>query len=494
MTMKRRDALKTLGGLAGAAGMAKLLPGCGDNGGKPIEPGINTIVYLMLENRSYDHLLGARNLEGLPGDGLDNAKPMPDLDGKMISPFEAGDDRGAAVATVCDPDPPHGFDPSHRQFNDGAMDGFVVEHQKEHNNNTALIEPMKYLTRANQPITWALADAYTTCDRWFCSVMGPTLPNRAYWMAATSFGQKANREVLDEFSGGVPVPTIFNRLEEAGVDWCYYFGAVSVVAFQSDTDPGPFQIDLGPNDGTGRSRRFGDERVEAGGFFEDCAAGRLPNVVYIDPAFGSNDDHPPVHPIRAQELIAAIYTALANSPHWNNCLFVVTYDEHGGYADHVAPPVGVDTTETDFGITGFDQRGFRVPTLVMGPYAKQGYVSNVEYDHTSALKHLQNHFGLETLNARMDAANDLMDCIDLARLEAVDPAPPITLPDINADDYPFETEACDSGFSFKPAHDPITEYVEANPHTIRGYADARDRVPAYLKGIRNYLRANRVRG
>ena len=496
MTMKRRDALKTLGGLASMVGMTKLLPGCGDgdSGAPKRPPGISTIVYLMLENRSYDHALGARNLEGLGGDGLDNAKPMPDLDGTMVAPFEAGDYKGAAVATLCDPDPPHGWDASHASFNLGAMDGFVQQHQMEHGNNAALQEPMKYMTRANQPISWALADAYTTCDRWFCSVMGPTLPNRAYWMAGTSFGQNVNKDVIDKFAGGVPVPTIFNRLEEAGVDWCYYFGSISVVSFQSNTTSGPFQIDLGENNGTGRVRRFGDERVSAGGFFKDAAEGNLPAVVYIDPAFGSNDDHPPVHPIRGQELIAAVYTALAKSPIWENCLLVVTYDEHGGYADHVAPPTTEDDTLEQFKVDGFQQLGFRVPAFVIGPYAKQNYISTVQYDHTSALKYLQNTFGLEGLTARMAAATDISDCIDLERLANNDPAPPIELPIINADDYPFETSACAGGTDFKPAaHDPITEFVEENPGVLDSYADSRSSVPAYMDGIRNYLHQHGVR-
>lgn len=489
--MKRRDALKTIGGLAGVAGLTKLLPGCGSDGpSRP--PGISTIVYLMLENRSYDHSLGARNLEGLPGDGLSNAKPMPDINGAMIAPFEAADDRGTTTPSLCDPDPPHGWDSSHRQFNNGAMDGFVTEHQNAHT-NASVIEPQKYMTRVHQPISWALADAYTICDRWFCSVMGPTLPNRAYWMAGTSFGLQVNAEVINEFGAGVPVPTIFTRLNEAGVDWCYYFGSLSVVSFQGN--PGPYQIDLGPNDGTGRIRRFGDAKIGVGQFFEDAEAGILPSVVYIDPAFGFNDDHPPVHPILGQELVAAVYTALAKSPQWENCLLVVTYDEHGGYADHVPPPTTTDDTEAQFGVAGFEQLGFRVPTLVIGPYVKQGYVSSVQYDHTSGLKHLQNHFGLEGLTARMAAANDLADCIDQDRLAAADPAPPIELPVIDSADYPFDAAACVGEVDFKRgiADDPITEYANAHPEAFRGYADARDQVPEYLEGIRNYLKRHGVR-
>jgi phospholipase C len=491
MTMKRRDALKTLGGLAGAAGMARFLPGCGGKDSGP--DGLTTFVYLMMENRSYDHYFGARNLEGLGGDGLANAKSMPDINGAMIAPFAAGDDRNAAAPTVCDPDPPHGWDASHLAFNTGANDGFLQQHQIAHDNNAQLLEPQKYLERVNLPISWALADAYTVCDRWFCSVMGPTLPNRAYWHVGTSIGIDNNGEILSEIGAGVPVPTIYNRLEEAGVDWAYYFGSLSVVSLMHGND-GPFKIDLGPSDGTGRVRRFGDPGVGAGQFFEDAAAGRLPSVVYIDPAFGSNDDHPPVHPILGQELIAAVYTALAKSPQWKNCMLVVTYDEHGGYADHVAPPTTTDDTLEKFGKPGFEQMGFRVPTLVAGPYVKQSYVSNVTYDHTSALKHLQNHFGLEGLTARMAAANDLSDCLDLDRLARNDPADPIELPTLLATEYPFDGAACipENG-SFKPAHDPITEYAEANPGAFVGYADAREQVPEMIHGIRRYLHATGVR-
>jgi phospholipase C len=487
MTMKRRDALKTLGGLAGAAGVATLLPGCGDNrDGGP--DGITTYVFLMMENRSYDHAFGARSLEGLGGDGLANAFANPDLNGTPIMPFAAPDDHNATTPSVCDPDPPHGWDDAHESFAGGANTGFVVAHQQRHDDNTALVEPMKYLTRANIPISWALADQYATCDRWFCSVMGPTLPNRAYWHTGTSFGIDNNDDVIGAFAS-VPVPTIYNRLEDAGVDWCYYFGSIAVVSLLGA--PGPFQLDLGPNDGTGRVRRFGSARSGQGQFFEDCAAGRLPPVVYIDPAFGTNDDHPPVHPILGQELIASIYTALARSPQWKNILFVVTYDENGGYFDHVAPPTTTDDTAVKFGVEGFEQMGFRVPAMVIGPYVKQGHVSSVVYDHTSALKHLQNTFGLESLNVRIDAANDLTDCLDLDRLARNDPAPPIALPEIDSFEWPIDAQACTGAGGFKPEPDPISDWADRHPEMFAGGYDVRADTPQYLAGIREYLKRSR---
>src|SRR5262249_13072969 len=253
------------------------------------------------------HLLGARALEGLPGDGQRPGFSNPDRNGQPVAAFAARPDHGAAAATVCDPDPPHGWGPSHGAFDGGAMDGFVREHQPAHGSLTAM-EPMKYLTRAHVPITWALADAYTSCDRWFCSVMGPTLPNRAYWHTGTSFGLEDNNAVLEAFAH-VPVPTIYNRLVEKGVDWAYYFGNVAVAALLAQ--PGPYQLDIGRNDGTGNVRRFGDAKLGAGQFFRDAAEGKLPPVVYIAPGFGNNDDHPPSHPILGQELIASVYTALA---------------------------------------------------------------------------------------------------------------------------------------------------------------------------------------
>lgn len=463
MTMRRRDALKRMGGLAAAAGMAKFLPGC--NNDDPARPvGITTFVYVMMENRSYDHLFGARSLlEGKAGDGFSASLTMPDLADNPVAPYTPTSQDGSCVL-----DPPHGWTASHAAFNNGAMDHFLKEHQLDH---AGSIEAMQYLTREHVPVSYALADAYTICDRWFCSVMGPTLPNRAYWHAASSLGLQANTEVLNMFGAGIPIPSIYNRLEDKGVDWAYYYGNLAVVSLLGNE--GPYKVDLGPNDGTGHIRRFGDALLGAGQFFTDAANGTLPSVVYIDPTFGENDDHPPVHPILGQEFIASIYTALANSPQWNNIMLVITYDENGGFFDHVPPPTTTDDTEAQFGVAGFEQMGARVPTIVAGPYAKQNYVSSVVYDHTSALKHLQNHFELETLNPRMNAANDLMDCIDLERLAAGDPAPPIEIPLPDRFAWPTTAERCMSGGAFRTAKDPVTEWAEANPGGFRPEYDLR---------------------
>lgn len=475
--INRRDAMKRIGTMAGAAAMAKYLPGCGDN----TTGGITTYVFMMLENRSYDHYFGARSmLEGKPGDGLQMSFVNNDLSDNPIAPWQP------TVDQMCTPDPPHGWRTLHESWGQGKCDGFVRQHQIEHK-STTLTDPMQFLTRTQLPISYALADAYTTCDRWFCSVMGPTLPNRAYWHAATSFGigphDNANDEILTAFSS-VPVPTIYHRLRDRGVDWAYYYGSIAVLALLGN--PGPYQLDLGLPV-TGNVRPFGDYQGTTGQFFKDAAAGTLPPVTYIDPFFYLNDDHPPIHPIHGQMLIAAVYRALATSPQWNNCMLVVTYDENGGFYDHVSPPTTEDDSLAKYGVAGFEQMGFRVPTLVAGPYVKPGYVSSVTYDHTSALKQLQNAFGLEPLNVRMDAANDLLDCIDLDALAAAKPRAPIDLPVINVDDWPMDPSCFHAG-GFR-ALDPISLWTDANKDSGRfgKLFDLRDGRQEYLRSIRRFL-------
>jgi phospholipase C len=452
--MKRRDALKTIGGLGAAAGMARILPGCSSSHDAP--KGITTYVFMMMENRSYDHLFGARSmLEGKPGNGLQMSMSNPDLNQQAVSVFTPDKDH------LCALDPPHGWEAAHIQWNNGLNDGFLQVHQHDHNDKTA-VEPMQYLVRKDVPVSWALADQYATADAWFCSVMGPTWPNRFYWHAATSEGKMANTLPL---GGALTEPSIYQRLEAKGVNWAYYYGNIPVVSLYKDID-------------TNKIRRFSDFLLEA-------KAGTLPPVVYIDPAFNSNDDHPPVHPINGQELIATVYTALATSPQWNNCMLVITYDEHGGFYDHVSPGKTVDARAAQ----GFDQLGFRVPTLVVGPYVKQSYVSSVTYEHVSALRHIEKTFDLEPLNQRSMVAHDLSDFIDQDRLAKFNPAPPIELPKVDPSDttqWPMGA-VCFTG-SVREAH-PILEWADTKPAVLNGL-DLRSETEEYRRTIRAFLAEN----
>jgi hypothetical protein len=238
---------------------------------------------------------------------------------------------------------------------------------------------------------------------------------------------------------------------------------VPVLAILGDLDPG-------------RIRPFWYQ------FIDDAAAGKLPSVVYIDPAFGryGNDDHPPKHPLLGQHLIAAVYQALATSPQWERTLLVVTYDEHGGFYDHVPPPLTAD----DHAAEGFDQLGFRVPTIVAGPYVKQGAASSVQYDHTSPLKHLENVFGLEPLTARASAAADLTDVIDLERLASGQPAAPIELPAVEIDESLMEGPC--AGSSFRAVDHDILAWADASAARL-GDLDRRAKTRDTVYGIADYL-------
>ena len=456
--MKRRDALRTLGGIGAAAGMARFLPGCTGPGA------ITTYVYMMMENRSYDHFFGARAMapENRGGDGLPTATTFsnPDIHGVAVTSFTPDKN------SLCALDPPHGWDESRMQWNSGANDGFLRVHQMAPGHDATDQQPMQYLVRSDVPVSWALADVYATADRWFCSVMGPTWPNRFYWHAATSQGKMDNTLP----PGGLTAPSIYHLLNDKGIPWMYYYGNIPVVSLYQGLD-------------VSRMQPFSQ-------FLADAKAGTLPPVVYIDPAFNDNDDHPPVHPINGQQLIASVYNALATSPQWKNCLLVITYDEHGGFFDHVSPPQTVD----DLAAQGFNQLGFRVPTLVAGPYVKQGYISSVQYEHCSALRELERAFGLPSLNQRTMAAPDLSDFLDADRLASGEWALPFLIPTVDPDDanlWPM-SDVCRTG-SVPREDNPILAWADAHAAAL-GSLDLRSQAPAYRRAIRDSLAAARPAG
>lgn len=345
---------------------------------------IQTVVVLFMENRSFDHFLGSLKLvEGRDVVGLTGTESNPDSNGNPVVVHKLDD--------FTPDDPPHGWDASHAQFNGGANDGFVTEHA-----GASETDVMGYHVREQLPITYALADAYAVCDRWHASVMGPTWPNRFYLHAATSEGKKDNTPHV----GGLT--TIWNRLDDAGVSNVNYFHDVAWCA-------------------GGYFKTGGLKNIEK--FFEDAAAGTLPQFCLIDPQFfgsGANDDHPSHDVQLGQALMAAVYKALAESPQWGSCLLVITNDEHGGFFDHVAPPKTVDERAE------FEQLGFRVPAIVAGPFVKSGCTVTTLFEHVSIAKTLTVRHGLAPLNARLDKANDLSSTIDPTKFDA--PSAPIQLP------------------------------------------------------------------
>jgi hypothetical protein len=215
--MKRRDVLKAFGAAAGAASASRLLAACGGGGGAGK---IDTFIYLMMENRSYDHYLGARAFEGNAGDGLVAGMSNPTTDGGSEELWLATEEY------MCLPDPPHGWDAAHLAFNGGACDGFTRAYEADH--GVGAIGAMQYMDRSRLPVTYALADQYTICDRWFSSVMGPTQPNRAYWLAGQSLGEDDDDGIIG--ADWSQVPFIFTRLDQAGVDWTIYYSDVTTSA------------------------------------------------------------------------------------------------------------------------------------------------------------------------------------------------------------------------------------------------------------------------
>ena len=351
-----------------------------------LEP-IDTIVVLCMENRSFDHYFGSLALkEGHPSDGLDGTESNPDPMGAPVPVFR--------LENFTPEDPPHEWEEVHDQWNAGKNNGFVIAHQGPSQN-----EVMGYHERDQLPVLYALADEFTICDRWFCSLLGPTWPNRFYLHGATSGGEKGN------WPSGIT--SIFELLAAEGVTSRNYFHDI-------------------PWRATAYGAVQGNSGIET--FFEEAMAGTLPRFSIIDPQFfgdGANDDHPDHDITLGQALIASIYAALAQSPQWNRCLFIITYDEHGGFYDHVPPPETVDELEE------FKQLGFRVPSVIIGPYVRRGCVESTQLEHVSVIKTLTVRWDLPSLNARVDATADVSGAIDPATLESPRPAPPLPMVNVS---------------------------------------------------------------
>ncbi|MEQ9503891.1 MAG: alkaline phosphatase family protein [Deltaproteobacteria bacterium] len=405
----RRSALRLLGGAAGAVGAvgAPMLYACGGRDERPLSESIDTVVLLMMENRSFDNYYGAMSMvEGRRGlDGLLPSMKNPDLAGEAVAVHPAD--------LNCIADPRHSWTSSHRQFNEGKNDGFVTEHERRYGFEERH-RPMGYFDRRTLPAHYGIGGHYTICDRWFSSLMTSTWPNRFYTLGAQNNGIRGN-----DFEGDYSFINIYDRLGRAGIPWSVYYGNISF----SSLFPRKY-----PQDNFRELMRF----------FDDAEAGTLPNFVMVEPIYGRNDDHPPEHPLAGQVLIQAIYDALAKSPQWERSLFIVTYDEHGGFFDHVAPPKVPDLFADD----GFDQLGFRVPAFVAGPFVKQGHVEHTVFDHTSVLAFVERLWGLNPLTPRDAAANDLSVLLDERRLRDDRPAAPLDLPRIDAEESVIYAPEC----------------------------------------------------
>jgi phospholipase C len=344
----------------------------------PGDCGIDHVVVLMMENRSFDSYFGwLRNDHRYMTQGLSRYGWKFRVDGEQQQRFldaegtyhdtrhfsinAAGTD---AYRGCGHPDPGHGWNSGRAQRDQG----FVAAGSG--NDDFAL----SWYDGADLPFYRQLAYRFTIADQWHASILGPTYPNREYLLSGTSGGNKTN--YLPFAEGGFQWPTILDRLNTAGV---------GVVDYASDLPPVLlFGARLANN-----VRTIDD-------YYTDCAAGTLPPVSFVDPAFnGGNrtDDHPHGDIRAGQRFVQQAFSAFARSPHWERGLFVVLYDEWGGFFDHVTPPHFPDDRRNPANdADDFSQAGFRVPAIIASPRARPGFVTHRQHDHTSVLRFLEWRF------------------------------------------------------------------------------------------------------
>jgi phospholipase C len=371
---------------------------------------INHVVVMMQENRSSDTSLGQLHNEGQP---KMEAEPANASNPNPLDP-NAPPIRNFHKTTYCEvADLDHSWNGSHTEYDNGLMDGFTKA-------NVNAADPtgsrtMGWYDQTDLPFYYAMDKTFATGDRYFQSVLSQTFPNRFYLLAGTSFGHIRNDFPTGDPQNGFPQKTIFENLDAKGVSWKVYFAEV------------PFAAE------------FSYVRDHAAGhlfpisqYFADAAAGQLPQVSYVDPIFVGtsnveNDEHPPSNIQVGQNFSSQVINALMQSPNWSSSALFHTYDEHGGFYDHVPPPAAVPPDDIppmlQPGDTpgAFDRYGFRVPIAVISPYSKPHSVSHVVNDHTSILKFLETRFGLPPLTRRDAAANNMFEFFDFSKASFAKP-------------------------------------------------------------------------
>ena len=398
------------------------------------------IVQLMLENRSFDQMLGF--LYTANGNKSPTNQPFEGLTGNESNPDDAG--REIRVFKI-DGSAPHpylmpGADPGEGFFNTnyqlfstddpapGAVPtnrGFVVNFKaaiqsdqakgfKDTLQGTDPSEIMGMYAPEMLPIMSGLARGFAVCDQWFSSAPTQTIPNRTFAAAATCQGH------LDNHVKVFTCPSIFGRLGDKNIDWAIY---------GYNRDP-LTRLDFTDTQRADESH-FGHFRD----FQTRCANGTLPAYTFLEPSFGAsgNSQHPNYDVALGEQLIHDTYYAVRNGPGWNDTLLLITYDEHGGNYDHVAPPSNATPPDNSIGEFGFDFKrfGVRVPALLISPRIAAGTVFRAKrgtIDHTSMLRTIELRWGLDPLTERDKAAPDLGDVLTLATARTDDPLQGVQIP------------------------------------------------------------------
>jgi len=402
--------------------------GCGGGSIPQSDPGpsvcgklsdIEHVVILIQENRSFDHYFGS--LGGVRGfSDPSTAFQQPDSANTthsptgVLLPFHLDSGR---VNAACTHDISHDWLPQHQSWNNGAMDGFVSSRLTINSSDAVLT--MGYYNRDDIPFYYAVADAFTICDNYFCPVIGPSDPNRLFSMAASIDPDGKNGGPLiqtlganrSSFFGRLTYTTMPEQLQARGISWKVYSSPDSSLSgiladnvlsyFNNFQDPASvlYQNAFGP--------QFPVD------FLSDALSGNLPQVSWVLPSIITSD-HPPTPPLLGEGILSTILGALsANPARWAKTALFVTYDENGGFFDHVppvtappgtpgeyitAPPVPDSSALGNPPLTGPLGLGFRVPMTIVSPFSRGGFVSSDLFDHTSILRFLETRFGAEVPN------------------------------------------------------------------------------------------------
>jgi phospholipase C len=354
-------------------------------------PKIEHIVVLMMENHSYDNKLGLLRRRGADGfrlgrDGLPLA----------TNPYANGDLQHAfRMPTTCQNNAPsQSWLNSHIQFDGGRNDGFVESGSGP--------VSMGYWEQADQPFYYSMASVFPISDRYFCSVLGQTYPNRRYLISATSLGFV--NDTTPALTDYPPNGTIFDKVAAAGVSWRDYYTDLAT----TELYPELYLKNLGTN------------VVPIADFFADAAAGTLPGLCLVEPNYSVQSEEDPQNIVQGEAFAASVINAVMTGPGWSRTLLIWTYDEHGGYFDHVPPPAAIPPDDIppevpagESAYNGFAQYGFRVPMAIVSPWARPGYVSHRVNDHTSICALVEAKWNLPAMTYRDANAGNLLDLLDL---------------------------------------------------------------------------------
>jgi phospholipase C len=430
--LTRRRLLGSAAGALGGAAAFSLLPPSVRKvaaAGRPRRSSLTDIehvVLLMQENRSFDHyfgtLSGVRGFDDPAALTLSTGRSVfhqPDRvnpDGYVL-PFHLDTLSTSAQAI---PSTSHAWSVQHAAWNGGAMDSWLPAHRTADGANGPYT--MGYYTRDDIPFQFALADAFTVLDGYFCSVLGPTWPNRLYWMTGTidPDGTRGGPVISNSAPDPYRWTTYAERLEAAGVSWKVY---------QQEDD---YECNVLEYFATFMAARPGSALYEKGvrpqdpqAFEDDARGDRLPTVSWIIPTAGQSE-HPDYLPAAGADFVAAKLEAVAANPKvWAKTAFILCYDENDGLFDHVPPPTAPPGTAGEY-VQGLPiGAGFRVPAIVVSPWTVGGYVASETFDHTSALRLLERVTGVPEPNISDWRRATFGDLTSVFRFTDPHPTPPV---------------------------------------------------------------------